>query len=51
MENEHFSSFKKDFEIKFPWVVGPFIIKNKVALPVVESLLQEMNFKKAFAVN
>ena len=39
VENEHFISFKKAFEIKFPWVVGPFIIKNKAALPVIESLL------------
>ena len=51
VENEHFISFKKAYEIKFPWEVGPFIIKNKAALPVVESLLQEMNFNKAFAVN
>ena len=51
VENEHFISFKKATEIKFPWVVGPFIIKIKVALTVVEILLQEMNFKKSIAVN
>ena len=28
IENVHFIIFKKDFEIKFPWVVGPFIIKK-----------------------
>ena len=48
VENEHFISFKKSSEIKFPWVIGPFII---VTLPVVESLLQEMDFKKDFFVN
>ena len=37
--------------MKFPWVSGPFIIKNKVSLPVVESLLKEMDFKTTFAVN
>ena len=36
LENEHFNSFKKDSKIKFPWVVGPFIIKNKVSLPLDE---------------
>ena len=51
MENEHFISFKKDSKIKFPWVVGPLIIKNKVSLPIIEILLQEMNFKKLFAFN
>ena len=35
IENEHFINFRKASEIKFPWVVGPFIIKRKVALPVV----------------
>ena len=44
-------SFKKDLEIKFTWVIGPFMIKNKVALPIVESLLQEMDFKTIFVVN
>ena len=50
VENEHFISFKKDSEIKFPWVIGPFIIKNKATLPVVESMLQKMDFKKYFVV-
>ena len=51
VENEHFISFKKSLEIKFPWVIGPFIIKNKVALPVVESLLKGMDSKASFRVN
>ena len=51
VENENFVSFKKASKVKFPWVVGPFIIKNKFALPVVESMLHGMNFKKYFAVN
>ena len=28
VENEHFINFKKASEIKFPWVVGHFIINN-----------------------
>ena len=51
VENEHFISFKKSSEIMSPWVVGPFIIKSKVSLPIVESLLQEMNFNKSIVVN
>ena len=51
VENEHFISFKKEFEITLPQVVGPFIIKNKYALPAVEALLQEMTFKKATKIN
>ena len=44
VEHEHFISFKKASEIKFPWLVGPFIIKSKAAFPLVESLLKEMGF-------
>ena len=36
VENEHFINFKKSSEIKFPWVVGPFIIKSKDVFPMVE---------------
>ena len=39
MENEHFLSFRKASEIKFTLKVGPFIIKNKFSLLVVEILL------------
>ena len=51
LEIENFISFKKDSEIKFPWVFGPFIIKSKVALLVVESLLKGMDFKTYFVVD
>ena len=47
MENEHFLNFKKASEIKFPLKIGPFIVKNKFSLPVIEGLLQDMNFMKA----
>ena len=39
VENEHFMNFRKAFEIKFPLKVGPFIIKNKATLPLIEGLL------------
>ena len=51
VENEHFISFRKASEIKFPLVIGPFIIKRKVALPVVEIFFKEMDFKTAITVN
>ena len=51
MENEHFISFRKALEIKFLWVVGPFIIKSKVVFPVLESLLKEMGFHTYTVIN
>ena len=44
VDNEHFLNFKKSPNIKFPWAIGPFVIKNKVALPLIESILREMEF-------
>ena len=51
VENEHFINFKKSSEIKFPWVVGPFIIKSKDALPIIESFLKEMGFQTTTSIN
>ena len=51
VDNEHFLNFKKSSEIKFPWVVGPFIIKNKSSLPMIESLLREMWFQTDVSIN
>ena len=36
VETEHFLNFKKSTEIRYPWAIGPFIIKNKVSLPMIE---------------
>ena len=47
VENEDFLRTRNSSKIKFPLKVGPFIIKNKASLPVVEGLLQDMNFVKA----
>ena len=49
--NEHLLIFRKASEIKFPLKVGPFIIKNKYPLPIVEGLLQYMNFMKVTKIN
>ena len=44
-KNEKFISFRKHAYIKFPWVVGPFTVKIKLALPKVEILLREKDSK------
>ena len=35
VENENFIIFRKASKIKFPWVIGPFMVKRKVAFPVI----------------
>ena len=51
VENGHFINFKKYSEIKFPWAIGPFIIKNRSALPRIEILLREMGFQTKVSIN
>ena len=51
VENDNFLNFKKTLEIKFPWIVGPLVIKNKVALPIIESMLIEMGFLVEASIN
>ena len=51
MENEHFLNFRKASKIKFPLKVGPFIVKNKAYLQVIDGFLQDMNFMKAAKIN
>ena len=51
VENEHFINFKKSYENKFAWVVGPFIIKIKVSFPIVDNLLKEMRFQIVPSIN
>ena len=50
-ENEHFISARKHADIKFPWAVDPFTVKNKLALPKVESLLREKGFDMEAAID
>ena len=35
VETRHFLNFNKSIEIRYPWVVSPFIIKNKASLPMI----------------
>ena len=51
VENENFISFGKSLEVKFPWVVGPFIMKSKSSLNVVEILLKGIDFKTIFSMS
>ena len=51
VEDENFVKFRKNYEIKFPWIVGPFVIKSKSTLPVIEILLREMGFSFEAAIN
>ena len=50
-KEEHFCSFKKSSDLKFPFNIGPFIFKNKVALNIIEKLLEAMEFKTMERLN
>jgi hypothetical protein len=43
-ETEHFLKAHKASNLKFPFVVGPFVVKNKSCLPQIQSKLNEFGF-------
>ena len=51
VEDEHFLSYKKPSEIKFPWTVDPFGIKRKSSFLVIESMLRELEFSMEATIN
>ena len=50
-EDEHFLSSMKHVDIKFPWKVGPFTVKNKLSFPKVEFFLKEKCFDMEAAID
>ena len=51
VETEYFLNFYKSTKIRFPWVVGPFIIKNNDSLSMIENFLKNMGFLTEAAIN
>ena len=51
VEDENFLSYKKNSKIKFPWTIGPFVIKRKSSLPMIERMLREMGFLVESSIN
>jgi hypothetical protein len=43
-ETEHFLKAHKASNLKFPFVVGPFVVKRKSCLPQIQSKLNEFGF-------
>jgi hypothetical protein len=43
-ETEHFLKEHKASNLKFPFIVGPFVVKNKSCLPQIQSKLSEFGF-------
>ena len=42
-ETKHFLNFKKACNIKFHYNIGPFVIKSRSSLPIIEKLLKAMS--------
>ena len=48
---ELFLKFKKCSNLVFPWKLGPYIVRNKVALTLVSNSLRGMEFPQDQAMN
>ena len=51
VEEEHFLNFKKSLNLVFPWKLGPYIVRNRAALPLVSNSLRGMEFPQDQAIN
>ena len=51
VEEEHVLSFRKSLDMKFPWEAGPYVVKSKVALPVIDNMVKSMGFPLGVAIN
>ena len=50
-ETENFLNFRKSLDIKFPWDEGPYVVKSRDALLIIDSLLKSMGFSLGTVVN
>ena len=44
VEEDHILSFRKSLDIKFLCEEGPYVVKSRVALPIIDNLLRSMGF-------
>ena len=51
VEEEHILNFRKSLDNKFPWEKGPYVVKSRAAIPVIDSLLKSMGFSLGDDVN
>ena len=51
VEEEHILNFRKSLDIKFPWEEGPYVVKSRAALPIINNLLRSMGFSLGVAIN
>ena len=51
VEEEYILIFRKSLGIKFLWEIGPYTVKRRNALPLVNSLLKSMGFSLGHAIN
>ena len=51
VEEEHILSFRKSLDMKFPWEVGPYVVKSRASLPIIDNILKSMGFSLGTAIN
>ena len=37
--------------MKFPWEAGPYVVKSRASLPVIDNMLKSMGFPMGVAIN
>ena len=51
VEEELTLNFRNNLDIKFPWEEGPYVVKSRAALPIIDNLLKSMGFSLGVVIN
>ena len=51
VEEYHILNFGKSLDMKFPWEAGPYVVKSRVDLPIIDNLLKSMGFSLGTTIN
>ena len=51
VEEEHILNFSKRRDIKFSWEKGPYVVKSRVVLPIIDNLLRSIGISLGGSMN
>ena len=51
VKEEDILNFRKSLDMKFPWEAGPYVVKSRATLPIIDNLLNSMGFSLGTAIN
>ena len=51
IEEEHILNFRKSLDMKFPWEMGPYVVKSRASLQIIDDIVRIMVFSLGTTIN